>query len=283
MERKKKGKSNNKKEKEVYIVKEFVPPFLKNDVVAAGGKLVPAIERDGYPWYAESKEAYNKIVEILQTAKDNEIERKSKVSNKKEASQVLENNGVSKLENEEEKQVAFSKRIKEERDRIFQASLVLEYEQEHNVEKGNEFAKSLQEIYESGTVNPYVLIGSEIICLDEEYDWSSVLSMKKYDTLMLVRLIKEKGLPVLEVERTELIKKLAKYERRKFYNIVYEDLINYSEEFEKAYGMSVLVRALSAIGIQNGFNLKLNVNASSLPEDIKAAILFAFPVVKRER
>jgi len=117
----------------------------------------------------------------------------------------------------------------------------------------------------------------------EETDWKFLFSDSGWNSLKAVEMIKTYGLPSKEEDRISLLQWLNKRFPGKQYNIVYEDLCEYCEAFEAAYGTKVIEEALRMSGIKNGFNLQAKLENSKLLEEIKKAMLFLFPIVHRER
>lgn len=118
---------------------------------------------------------------------------------------------------------------------------------------------------------------------DGNYNWDSLLLPQNWDTLKAVQAIKEHGLPKIKEQRETLLSYLARSNPGKQYNVVYEDLCEYCEDFEEAYGWDKIREALIEANITNGFNLPRKVRSSELPLEMQNAILYAFPAVHRER
>lgn len=116
----------------------------------------------------------------------------------------------------------------------------------------------------------------------DSFDWSRLLSEGRWNSLKVVQAIKEHGLPKTKEQRIIILTNLARREPGSQFNVVYEDICEYCEAFDKAYGWDVVKRALKAGGILNGFHLKRKVKESRLPLEVKKILLYVFPVVKRE-
>lgn len=116
--------------------------------------------------------------------------------------------------------------------------------------------------------------------LDDNYDWNFLL--QNWDSLKAVLAIKEHGLPALSKQRETLLEKLTERNPGTQYNVVYEDLCEYCEDFDAAYGWNTVKKALEDGNITNGFNLSSKVNNSDLPEELKKLLLYVFPSVRRE-
>lgn len=116
--------------------------------------------------------------------------------------------------------------------------------------------------------------------LNDDYNWDFLL--EHWDSLKAVQAIKEHGLPSLSRQREALLEKLAERNPGIQYNVVYEDLCEYCEDFEAAYGWDTVKKALEDGNITNGFNLSSKVNNSDLPEELKKLLLYVFPSVRRE-
>ena len=116
------------------------------------------------------------------------------------------------------------------------------------------------------------------------YDWTRLLSEDGWDALVAVQMIRKYGLPQKESERERLLDHFAKRIKGEQYNIIYEDLCEYSAIFRKAYGPETVKKALEAADIKDGFNFSSNVNNSTaISEEVKKLLSFVFPIVKRER
>ena len=118
---------------------------------------------------------------------------------------------------------------------------------------------------------------------DGNYDWDNLFLPQNWDTLKAVQAIKEHGLPKIKEHRELLLSYLSKSNPGKQFNVVYEDLCEYCEDFEKAYGWNRIRESLIEANITNGFNLPRKVRESELSLEMQNAILYAFPAVHRER
>lgn len=115
-----------------------------------------------------------------------------------------------------------------------------------------------------------------------KYDWTKLLSESGWDSLVAVQMIRKYGLPEKESERIKLLENFSNRVRGEQYNVVYEDLCEYSEVFRKAYGPDVVRAALLAADIKDGFNFTGRVKESGkISEEVKRLLLFVFPIVRR--
>ncbi len=127
--------------------------------------------------------------------------------------------------------------------------------------------------------------GREIV-FDPSFDWSSILS-DGYSSLRACLAMKFHGLPEKEEKRAELLRRLKTFSPAVDIPVYYEDLLEYSEAFARAYGIDVLKRAIE-IGEIVGNNLISEAKEAAyrrmvIPKDVCEAILFAFPVKEKRQ
>ncbi len=102
--------------------------------------------------------------------------------------------------------------------------------------------------------------------------WDNIL--QKYpDNLVLVWQIKKSGLPIDVNQRIEVLKRLASREKGQ-YRVTYDDLCEYSKQFEEEYPVK-LVEDLTR-EIQNGGDFQMAIDNSNLTSERKWLLRFVF-------
>lgn len=121
-------------------------------------------------------------------------------------------------------------------------------------------------------------VPEECLCSEEnQVHWNTLLHFKNWNALKAVSYIKEFGLPRNEKDRTKMFKYFVNAKVGEQYVVCYEDVLDYSDKFKKAYGFETVQNLQKKYKIY-GHNFLASLNKTEIPNEVKMLFQFVFPL-----